>query len=296
MADRSVDVLLTGGSYFEAPRWRDGRWWVSDFYRRHVLSVTPRGATEVVTEVPGQPAGLGWMPDGALCVVSMRDHRLLRRAPSGALESVADLSPWCGGLANDMVIDTVGRAYIGDFGFDLMQQQTPRTTGIMRVDPDGTVTKVTDGLHFPNGMVLTPDGSTLIVAETLGARLSAFSVTDDGGLTNWRIWAQLGAPRPAGAAGPDPVAPDGCTLDAEGHIWAADATGGRAIRVAPDGRIVDEVVPPGPTGVFACMLGGDRGDTLLLCTAPDYFEHRRAPAREAVLMTTTVDVPHAGLP
>jgi len=296
MADRSVEVLLTGGSYFEAPRWHDGRWWVSDFYRRHVLSVTPEGATEIVMEVPGQPAGLGWMPDGALCVVSMRDHKVLRREPSGAVEQVADLGPWCGGPGNDMVIDTAGRAYVGNFGFDLMRQETPRTTGLVRLDPDGTVAQVAGGLLFPNGMVLTADGSTLIVAETLGARLSAFSVAADGGLTDWRVWAQLGPADPVGSAGTDPVAPDGCTLDAEGHIWVADATGGRAIRVAPGGDIVDQVVPPDPTGVFACMLGGDRGDTLLLCTAPDYFEHRRAPAREAVLLTTTVNVPHAGLP
>jgi sugar lactone lactonase YvrE len=300
MGERSLRRLLSGGSFFEAPRWHDGRWWVSDFYRHTVQAVTPDGTAETVLEVPGQPSGLGWMPDGALIVVSMKDRRLLRRDASGAVELVADLRPWCGGHANDMVIDAAGRAYVGNFGFDFMGRDTPRTAGLVRVDPDGTVTPATDGLMFPNGMVITADGSTLVVAETLGARLSAFTVEDDGTLTDWRVWAQLAATPDHGSLrevlGALEVAPDGCTMDAEGHIWAADATGGRAIRVAPDGDIIDEIAPPGDLGVFACMLGGDQGDTLLLCTAPDFLEHRRAPAREAILWTTRVDVPHAGRP
>jgi sugar lactone lactonase YvrE len=300
MGERAVHELVSGGSYFEAPRWHDGRWWVSDFYRHTVEAVTPDGATETVLEVPGQPSGLGWMPDGALVVVSMKDRRLLRRDPSGVVELVADLRAWCAGHANDLVVDAAGRAYVGNFGFDLMGRGRPQTAGLVRVDPDGTVTAATDGLMFPNGMVITEDGSTLVVAETFGARFSAFTVEGDGTLTDWRVWAQLGPTPDFGSLdevlGALEVAPDGCTMDAEGHIWAADSMGGRAIRVAPSGDIVDEVAPPGDLGVFACMLGGDQGDTLLLCTAPDFLEHRRAPARDAVLWTTRVDVPHAGRP
>jgi sugar lactone lactonase YvrE len=300
MTDRRFDTLLTGGSYFEAPRWHDDRWWVSDSYRHCVQTVTPDGGAEVVMEVPGRPSGLGWQPDGALCVVSMTDRRLWRRDLTGAVELVADLDPWCGGHANDMVVDGAGRAYIGNFGFDLTGGDQPRAAALLRVDPDGTVTVAADGLHFPNGAVLTPDGSTLVVAETLGARFSAFSVAGDGTLHDWRVWAQLAEMPPPGpldrVLADLAVAPDGCTLDAEGHIWAADAVGGRALRVAPSGDVVDEVRPPGDVGVFACMLGGDTGDTLLLCTASDFLERHRVAARDGVLLTTRVEVPHAGRP
>jgi sugar lactone lactonase YvrE len=300
MADRRFDTLLTGGSSFGAPRWHDGRWWVSDRYRHCVLTVTPQGLTETVMEVPAQPSGLGWQPDGALYVVSMEDRRLWRRDPGGAVELVADLGPWCGGHADDMVVDATGRAYVGDVGFDLIGGDQPRAAALLRVDRDGSVTVAADGLHLPGGAVITPDGATLVVAETLGARFSAFSVAGDGTLRDWRVWAQLAETPPSGpldrVLATVAVAPHGCALDAEGHIWAADAVGGRAIRVAPDGDVVDERRPPGDVGVFACMLGGEAGDTLLLCTAPDVLGQRRTAARDAVLMTTKVDVSHAGLP
>lgn len=297
---RTTDVLVRGGSFFEGPRWHDGRWWVSDFYRHAVLAVSPDGREEQVMEVPGQPSGLGWLPDGSLLVVSMRDHRLLRRSPSGEVSEVADLSAHCGGHANDMVVDGRGHAYVGNFGFDLMGGGDPRTATLVRVDPDGSVAVAAEDVAFPNGSVVTPDGSTLIVGETLGCRYTAWSIAADGTLSDRRVWAQIAPSPPYGAfAEMLPllvVAPDGCCLDADGHIWAADAVGARAIRVAPGGAIVDEVRAPEGLGVFACMLGGADGRTLMLCSAPDYFEHARREAREAVLLTTTVDVPHAGLP
>jgi sugar lactone lactonase YvrE len=170
----------------------------------------------------------------------------------------------------------------------------------VRVDPDGAVAVAAEGLVFPNGSVVTPDGSTLIVGETLACRYTAFSIAADGSLGDRRVWAQI-APSPELAPFREmapliTAAPDGCCLDAEGHIWSADALGARCMRVAPGGAIVDEVRAPTGLGVFACMLGGDDGRTLLLCCAPDYFEHMRRDAREAVLLTTTVEVPHAGLP
>jgi sugar lactone lactonase YvrE len=300
MSERSTAMLLQGGSFFESPRWHEDRWWVSDFYRHAVLTVTAQGAEEQVMEVAGQPSGLGWLPDGSLLVVSMRDHRLLRRSPSGEIIEHADLTGHCGGHLNDMVVDARGHAYVGNFGFDLMGGADPRTAAVVRVDPDGTVAVAAEGIVFPNGSMITPDGATLIVGETLACRYTAFSIAADGSLGDRRVWAQI-APSPElasfGVMLPlVTVAPDGCCLDAEEHIWAADAIGARCIRVAPGGAIVDEVRAPEGLGVFACMLGGDDGRTLLLCCAPDYFEHVRREAREAVLLTTTVDVPHAGLP
>ncbi|HEX3606470.1 MAG TPA: SMP-30/gluconolactonase/LRE family protein, partial [Candidatus Dormibacteraeota bacterium] len=262
--------------------------------------VSPAGEEEVALEVPGQPSGLGWMPDGSMLVVSMRDRRLLRHTPDGETTVHADLSAHCGGHLNDMVVDAKGRAYAGNFGFDLMGGGDPCLAPLLRVDPDGTRSVAAEDIQFPNGLVITPDGSTLIVGETLGCRYTAFTIAADGSLTDRRVWAQLAPTPPLGPFAemlPQvTVAPDGCCLDAEGHIWAADAVGARAIRIAPGGAIVGEVRAPEGLGIFACMLGGADGRTLLLCSAPDYFEHLRMHAREAVLLTTEVAVPRAGLP
>lgn len=300
MADRQFRTVLEGGSFLEGPRWHDGQWWVSDFYRHTVSRVPASGGPEtVVLEVDNQPSGLGWLPDGSLLVVSMKDHRLLRVDADGAVSTHADLSDVCGGYLNDMVVDASGRAYVGDFGFDLMGGGAPAWASLKRVDPDGTVTVVAEDLHFPNGSVITPDG-TLIVGETWGNRYSAFDIAAGGSLTNRRVWAAFG-PLPAGDSvealmGQVVIAPDGVTLDAEGHLWCADGFGSRVVRVAPGGAIVDEIAGPEGMGVYACALGGEDGRTLVLCCAPDFYEHTRAPVREAVLVSTEVDVPHAGLP
>jgi sugar lactone lactonase YvrE len=300
VSDHELTVLSEGGAFFEGPRWRDGRWWVSDMYRHAVFAITPEGDEERVLEVEGQPSGLGWLPDGDMLVVSMRDHRLLRHHGDGTVTEHADLSDVCTGVLNDLVVDAHGRAWVGDFGFDLMAFDDPVSASLKRVDPDGTVTVAAEGLIFPNGAVVTDDGGTLIVGETLGNRYTAFTIDDGGTLRDRRVWAQLGPEVTLGSAIDTleqlRVAPDGCALDAEQHIWAADGIGGRCIRVARGGDIVDEVRAPEGLGIFACMLGGDDGRTLLLCAAPDYFEANRRETREAVLLTTRVDAPHAGLP
>jgi sugar lactone lactonase YvrE len=285
MADRSFETLADGGSFFEGPRWRDGRWWVSDFYRHTVSAIDPDGTTEEVMTVEGQPSGLGWLPDGSLLVVSMRDRTVLRRAPDGTVGTYADIAPHCGGAANDLVVDAAGNTYVGNFGFDLMSGETPQAANLVHIAPDGTVAVAAGDLMFPNGSVVTPDGSTLVVGETMGGRYTAFTIGAGGALSDRREWAALPG-----------VAPDGCTLDAEGCIWAADALANRLVRVAEGTGVVEEVPAPDGLGVYACMLGGPEGTTLLACVAPDYFEHNRAGAREAKLVTTTVDVPHAGLP
>jgi sugar lactone lactonase YvrE len=300
LAERKLETLLEGGAFFEGPRWRDGRWWVSDFYRHLVMTVDAGGRTEDVMTVEQQPSGLGWMPDGSLLVVSMRDHKVLRRAPDGDLSEHADVSEFCGGHLNDVVVDADGRAYVGNFGFDLMGGAHPAATVLIRVDPDGTAAVAAEDLRFPNGSVITPDGRTLIVGETAGACYTAFTIGEGGTLSDRRTWGQMGfAPELGPLEETIPqleYAPDGCALDADEHIWSADAVGARCCRIAPGGAIVEEIRAPDGLGIFACMLGGDDGRTLLLCAAPDFQEALRSKAREAVLLTTTVDVPHAGLP
>jgi len=300
MADHTVETLFEGGGFFEGPRWRDGTWWVSDFYRHQVSRISPDGTEEMIVEVPRQPSGLGWLPDGSLLINSMKDHKVLKFA-DGELSTLADVSEHCGGLLNDMVVDAAGHAYVGNFGYDLMSGAAPAAAPLLRVDPDGSVSVAAEDLFFPNGTVITPDGQTMIVAET-GGRFTAFTLQSDGTLTDRREWAVFGdlpdvLDPAAGSHLPKvSVAPDGCTLDADGHIWAADAFGKRAVLVAPGGEILDEIPGPDGLGVYACQLGGPDGRILLLCCAPDFFETNRSVAREAILSTTTVDVPHAGLP
>lgn len=299
MAEK-LKSLFKKGHFFEGPRWHDGRWWVSDFYRHAVWALTPKGQAEQVMTVEAQPSGLGWMPDGSLLVVSMRDHKVLRRWPDGHVEIHADLSDYATGWANDMVVDRQGRAWVGNFGCDLAGKDPLRPATLVRVDPDGTVTAAASDLYFPNGSVIMPDGHTLIVGETFGNCLTAFTIDSDGSLIDRRAWATFGE-RPVLGTRAEmieqvQVAPDGCCLDAENHIWVADATGQRCIRVAPGGEVVDEVKAPQGQGVFACMLGGEEGRTLLLCCAPDSSSKRRSEAAEAELLVCEVAVPHAGLP
>jgi len=273
---------------------------VSDFYTQRVLTIEPDGHAETVLTVEQQPSGLGWLPDGSLLVVSMRDHRILRRGPGGDVSVHADVSEHCGGHLNDIVVDSQGRAWVGNFGFDLMGGGHPATANLIRVDPDGSSSVAADDMYFPNGSVITPDGGTLIVGETAAGRYTAFTIGGDGQLSDRRVWAQVGTSPPLAPIEEMLAAftfePDGCSLDAEDNIWSADAGHGRAVLVSEGGETVEEIHAPDGLGVFACMLGGDDGRTLLLCAAPDFLEHNRAPAREAVLLTTRVDVPHAGLP
>ena len=290
-----VVTVASGFAFLEAPRWHDGRVWFSDFYTHQVCSAREDGAglrTEAI--VPQQPAGLGWLPDGRLLVVSMRDRKVLRREADGTLVTHADLGRHATGPANDMVVDAAGRAYVGNFGFDLMSGAPLRSTALHRVDPDGTVTEVADDLWFPNGSVITPAG-TLIVNETFGNRCTAFDLTADGQLVNRRTWARF-APLPqetdigkvlAGLT----VAPDGACLDAEGAVWLADAAGGRLLRVKEGGEVAGEVRPGSP--VFACALGGADGRTLFACAAPDFDQAARTAAREARLLAIRVAVPAA---
>lgn len=288
-----LTVVLDKLSYLEGPRWHEGRVWVSDFYTHRVLSARADGSDlRVEAEVPAQPSGLGWLPDGRLLIVSMRDEVLLRREPSGELVVHADLSEFCTGHLNDMVVDDAGRAFVGNFGFDLMGGGDLQTASLVRVDPDGSADVVASDLYFPNGSVII--AGDLVVNETLGNRISAFPIAADGTLGERRDWARFADPPTASAFGEVlgqlVVGPDGLCADAEGAVWAADALGNRAIRVL-GGEIVQTV--DAGTGVFAVALGGDDGATLFLCTAPSFAEHERRDTRDAALLAVQVAVPAA---
>ncbi len=285
-----------GGAFFECPRSHEGRWWLVDFYRHVVLSYDSDGTETTVMEVEAQPSGLGWLPDGDLLVVSMKDRRVLRRSSDGSVSVHADVSGLTSGHLNDLIVDSGGHAFAGEFGFDLMGGGTPSTANLVRIDPDGSATVAADGLWFPNGMMIGAD-DTLIVAETFAARFSAFTIGPDGTLGDRRIWAQVDpAPTPADIGSmlaELKFAPDGCALDADGHVWAANAAGGALARVAPGGDVVEQIAMPDGLGVFACGLGGEDGHTLIACAAPDFNEAARSASREAQLFTTTVAVPAA---
>jgi sugar lactone lactonase YvrE len=289
------NTVVADAHFLEAPRWRDGRIWFSDFYGYRVSSAAEDGSElRVEAEVPGQPSGLGWLPDGRLLIVSMTERRVLRREHDGTLVTHADLSSYATGLANDMGVDSRGRAYVGNFGFDLMSGAPVEPAALHRADPDGTVTEVAGGLWFPNAIIVTP-GGILLVVETFGNRVSAFDLTGDGRLTNRRVWAEFG-PLPAdrsvsGALASLAVAGDGACLDAEGALWIADAIGDRLIRVTEGGTITDEIRPGTP--VYACALGGADGRTLYACAAPDFHDEARKAATEGRLLAVRVDVPGA---
>jgi sugar lactone lactonase YvrE len=291
-------TLVGGLSLTECPRWRDGSLYVSDFYTHRVLAVAMDGTVETVAHVPQQPSGLGFLPDGRLLIVSMRDRKILRREFDGSLVTHADLSALAPWYLNDMLVDQDGRAWVGNFGFDLMGGAPACHTVLICVAPDGTSRVAADGLGFPNGTVLTPDGRTLIVAESLMNRLSAFTVSE-GSLGERRTWAAFGAPPRATDLGKllreVDVAPDGICLDAEGAVWVADAAHGRLIRVAEGGRILEERKTNG-LGAFACMLGGDDGHTLFACVAPTFHEAEASANHRAAILMAKVAVPHAGLP
>src|SRR6218665_168720 len=294
----AFSILISGLSFLESPRWRAGRLWLSDFYTHQVIACDMAGRGGKNGEVPPPPTGLGWLPDGRLLVVSMRDRKLMRREADGRLLVHADLSALAGGHANDMAGERHGNAHVGNFGFDLMGGGSVRSAQLARVAPDGQVVAVAYDLRFPNGIVITPDGQTLIVAETLGNRLSAFAIADDGSLGARADWAKFG-PLPPGSVWPavkeqSEVAPDGVALDDAGAVWLADAIGHRVLRVARGGRVLQEVSTGRAMRADARALGGPGGRTLFLCVAPDSDEQARKAAREAAVWYLPVNVPAAG--
>ena len=279
---KQTTALLEGLTFPEGPRWHDGRLWFSDFYAHEVVAVDLDGRRETMAEVPGQPSGLGWTPDGRLLVVSMTDRRLLRQDPGGLVE-VADLSGLAGYHCNDMVVDGDGGAYVGNFGYNSHDGDDFKLADLIRVEPDGTASVAAAGLAFPNGSVITPDGGTLIVGETRGHILSAWDRAADGGLSNRRVWADL-----------DGGFPDGICLDAEGAVWVSDPRNKETIRVLEGGEVTERI-STGDYGSFACMLGGGDRRTLFICTCLQSGPGT-AELRSGRIETVQVEVPGAGWP
>jgi len=285
---------LTGGIYFgEGPRWRDGRLWFSDFYAHAVKSISLAGDLRTEVEIDDQPSGLGWAPDGALLIVSQIKRQLLRRSPDGRIAVHAELGGVADFHCNDMVVDSAGGAYVGNFGFDLDAAIHARgvesvladhpTAKLAYVSPDGAVSVAAEDMHFPNGSVITPDGKTLIVGETLAGRLTAFDIGAGGALSNRRVWAETW-----------PRVPDGIALDADGAIWVANPIAPECVRIEEGGKVL-EVIDTGQP-CFACMLGGEDGRTLFMLTAASSDHEAAAAAPTGKILVAEVDSPRAGRP
>ena len=251
-------TIARGFVYPECPRWQDGQLWFADQHDGLVYVLEGDGARSDSFAVSGGPSGMGWLPDGSLLVVSMNDRKLFRRGRDGRLMLHADLSGVHPFHSNDMVVDAEGRAYVGNIGFDFYAGQAPAPTVLAMVALDGKVGVAADGLMCPNGAVISPDGRTLVIAESMAARLTAFDIGADGSLSNRRLFAAL-----------EGHVPDGICLDAEGHIWAASPYKKVVLRVSPFGEIVDcvEISDANP---YACKLGGKDGRDLFICVAPHH--------------------------
>lgn len=291
----AVRTLAEGIYFGEGPRWHQGRLWLSDFYASRVCSVSLAGDLRTELELEGRPSGLGWLPDGSLLVVRMELREVWRRWPDGRFERHADLTGHSAFLCNDMVVDGQGRAYVGNFGFDLdaeLRARGPESvigdhpqTCLALVQPDGSVSDAAPGekFSFPNGMVIAPDGGTLIVGETLGGRLTAFDIAVDGTLANRREWAPTW-----------PRVPDGICLDASGAVWIANPLAPECALIAPGGEVLAVI----DTGLpcFACMLGGPEGKHLFMLVAPSSDAHEAAKAPLGKVLVAEVEVGRAGLP
>jgi sugar lactone lactonase YvrE len=262
-------VVLDNQVFPECPRWRDGVLFFSDQHAKRVMRMTPDGTAQPVVEVAEQPSGLGWLPDGRMLVVEMKSRRVLRVESDGTLVEHADLSALAPSQCNDMVVDATGRAYVGNFGFDIYENEQPRATCMIAIEPDGATRIAAEGLRFPNGSVITDDGRTLLVGESMGQAITAFDVAPDGSLGNGREWATM----------PEGETVDGMCLDAEGAVWIASPFTGKVIRIREGGEVTDTVQATHP-GAFACMLGGEDRRTLYICSAPSHVPEMTRKARQ----------------
>jgi sugar lactone lactonase YvrE len=278
-----LQTLITGLALAESPRWHDDRLWIADWGAHEVIAVDLAGKSEVIVRLPSFPFCIDWLPDGRLLIVSGGEGRLLRRDFDGSLVTHADLASLSGHPWNEIVVDGRGNAYINNTGFDF--PAGPFAPGIIAlVTPDGPPRPVADGVAFPNGMAVTPDNATLILAESYGQRLTAFDIAADGSLSNRRIWADL-----------DGGFPDGICLDADHAVWYGDVPNKRCVRVREGGEVLQTIDLD--RGCFACMLGGVDDRTLFL-TANEW----RGPAslaggpRTGQVLTAPAPSPGAGWP
>lgn len=272
-----LNTLVSGIAFGESPRWHDGRLWFADWGTREIIAAGADGVTEVVVGPDAAPWCFDWLPDGRMLIVSSERQRLLRREPDGTIVTHADLSGLDAHQWNDIAVDGRGNAYVGNIGFDFPGGEF--APGILAViTPDGTARVAATGVAFPNGMAVTPDGGTLIVAESYANRLTAFDIAPDGGLSGRHVWADL----PGGY-------PDGICLDAEGAVWYGDVPNQHAVRVREGGEVLDTIKLD--RGCFACALGGN---TLYL-VATEFSGTVTGPdqPRTGQILTARVPVPAA---
>jgi len=275
-------TLLTGRGLLESPRWHGDRLYFSDWSAGEVLAVDLAGRSEVIARVRSLPLCTAWLPDGHLVIVSSPDGRLLRREPDGSLVTYADLGRpgW-----NDIVVDGRGHAYVNGAGFNPMAGEEFRPGSVHLVTADGSVRQVADDIAFPNGMAVTADNSTLIVADSYRHQLVGFDIAADGGLSGRRVWADLGD-----------GTPDGICTDAQDAVWYADVPNRRCVRVAAGGIVLQTVDLD--RGGFACALGGPEGTTLFIVAAEwrGMTESEMVPPGSGQVLTIDVEVPGAGWP
>jgi sugar lactone lactonase YvrE len=280
-------TLLSDLVVGESPRWHDGRLWFANWGAQEIVAVDGNGNHEVMVRVPTTiPFSIDWLPDGRLLIVSGPEAKLLRQEGDGSLVTHADLSGLARGW-NEIVVDGRGYIYVNgsDYRFGPGEPFVPGVVAL--VTPDGTVSQVADDIHFPNGMVVTPDNRTLIVTESFAARLTAFDIAADGTLTNRRVWAELGQ------------GGDGMCLDAEGCIWTPAFKEGRpgCVRVREGGEVLRRIELD--EFCFASMLGGDDGQTLFLLVAEwRGVENMQQlfSSRTGRIVTVRTDSPRAGWP
>jgi sugar lactone lactonase YvrE len=309
----TTEVVVDGLAFPECPRWRPDGLWFSDQHGGQIFRIGPGGGAEVMAQIPGGPSGLGWMPDGTLLAVSMHEKKLFAVAladpdsgsvPIGegaALTVVSDFGPYHPGLSNDMVVDAMGRSYIGNIGYDIYGGEERRTTVLVLVDPtaergpadavasghDRPLVEpqvVADDLMVPNGTVITPAGDRMIIAESLAQRLTSFRIAADGSLSDRQVFADLGE-----------ETPDGICLDADGGIWFASVNEHQVVRVEEGGRVTDRIATSGRRAI-ACMLGGDDRRDLYVCATRTLDPNKSREILGGSIEVCRVDVAGAGLP
>jgi len=276
-------VLADGLRFAEAPRWVAERLWFSDVHAYQLKTVSLDGTVEVIADVPGRPSGLGALPDGRMLMATALDRRLVAVGADGSLASVGDLGDLATGLLNDMVVDGRGQAYVGDTGFNMAAGEPPGPGRIILWQERAPPRVVAEDVVFPNGCVVTPDGSELIICETMAQRISRFRIGDDGALSDRAVFAELDTP------------PDGLCLDAEGAVWVGLPHASEFVRVSPEGQIVERIPSAFPFAV-ACALGGPERKTLFMCSADTDLPRLARGETTGRIDTVEVDVSGAGWP
>jgi sugar lactone lactonase YvrE len=275
-----LSLIFSDLRFPEGARWHEDRLWFSDMHTGQVFTSRPANRTlEEVVVVDDQPSGLGWLPDGSLLISCMLSRKVRRLDQDGELTDFADVSALTDAPINDLVTNRAGLTFLGGFGYDLYADAPQKPGPIFRLDPDGAPTVVEKDMVFPNGSVILPGTSTLVVAETWAARLTAFDIDDRGDLAHKRVWAEL----PAGST------PDGICVDAAGGVWVSSIGTSQFLRVEAGGRLTQTISVPGRCATD-CVLGGADGTTLFLLTS-NSWQPPETTTRQGRIEAVEVEVP-----